>query len=181
MMWLIANRKIVAKFIFAAVAIALLFLCYFAGERAGSDKVQDKWDADKLKQTQLLAEANQKVLDVERAAAELLAKKQKDLEDEKRKTEILMAGADSRLNGLQNTVNRLKAQLSNSPGGSSQSNAAIAGTWDLLADCAGKYTAMGKVADIQRDDLAEWQAYGETINQFREDVKKLENVKDNLM
>lgn len=181
MMWLIANRQLVEKFIFAAGAIALLFLCYFAGETAGSDKVQDKWDADKLKQTQLLADANQKVLDVERASADLLAKKQKDLEDANKKTEIIMAGADSKLSSLQNTVNRLKAQLSNSSSGSNQSNATIAGAWDLLADCAGKYTEMGKTADIQRNELAEWQAYGETINQFREDVKKLDNVKENLM
>ena len=31
---------------------------------------------------------------------------------------------------------------------------------------------MGRVADQQRDQLKEWQAYGETVEVFREDVKR---------
>ena len=174
MTWIIENWRSLALVVLASLIAAIAY-------QAGSDHVQKRWDEQKLVHAQELIIANAKALAIERKSQETLAQKQKELEDEKRKTEILMAGADSRLDGLQNTVNRLKAQLSNSPSGSSQSNEAIAGSWDLLADCAGKYTAMGKTADIQRNQLAEWQAYGETINQFREEVKKLENVKENLM
>ena len=171
MTWIMNNWRILAIEALSALVI------WFAFD-AGANSVQSKWDADKLIQAQLLADANQKALDTERAAADLLAKKQKDLEDEKRKTELAIDNAAAIDKRMSNTVAALKAKLSNTAGSASAFNENdLARSWTLLEDCTGKYTEVSRVADIQRDDLAEWQVYGETINQFREDVKKLENVK----
>ena len=174
MTWIINNWRSLALVVIASLIAAFSY-------QAGVDHVQKRWDEEKLVHAQDLAIANTKAQEIERKSQEALANKQKELEDEKRNTEMAIASADTELSKLQNTVNRLKAKLSNSSSGSSSSNATVAGTWDLLADCAGKYTAMGKTADQQRNQLAEWQSYGETIDVFREEVKKLENVKDNLM
>ena len=165
MMWLINNWRYVALFL---IAVAISFFSYHAGE----DKVQGLWDADKLKQTQIIAEANKRALEIERKSQEALAQKQKELENEKVKSKAAIAGADTELGRMSNTIANLKRKLSNSTGGSGAFNENdLARSWTLLEDCTGKYTEVSRIADIQRDDLAEWQVYGETINQFREDVK----------
>ena len=174
MMWLINNWRYVALFL---IAVAISFFSYHAGE----DKVQGLWDADKLKQTQIIAEANKRALEIERKSQEALAQKQKELENEKRNTEMAITSADHELGRLHNTLANLKHKLSTTTQTPSPSDAALTQSWTLLGDCAKEYQQMGQVADQQRDKLAEWQGYGETIEQFREDVKKLENVKDNLM
>ena len=174
MNWIIDNWRSLALVILASLIAALSY-------QAGSDHVQKRWDEQKLVHAQELMIANAKAQAIERKAQETLAQKQKELEDEKRNTEMAIASADHELGRLHNTLARLKRQLSTSSTTPSPSDAALTQSWTLLEDCTGKYTEVSRIADIQRDQLAEWQAYGETINQFREEVKKLENVKDNLM
>ena len=171
MTWIIANWRSLAL---VAIATLISALSY----QAGQDRVQSKWNAEKLLQAQQIAIANAKAQAIERKAQETLVQKQKELEDEKRKTELAIDNAAAIDKRMSNTVAALKAKLSNTAGSASAFNENdLARSWTLLEDCTGKYTEVSRVADIQRDDLAEWQAYGETINQFREDVKKLENVK----
>ena len=174
MTWIIENWRSLALVVIASLIAAFSY-------QAGVDHVQKRWDEQKLVHAQELMIANAKALAIERKSQEALAQKQKELEDEKRNTEMAIASADTELGKLQNTLASLKRKLSTSSNSTSPSDAALTQSWTLLGECAKEYQQMGKVADIQRDDLAEWQAYGETINQFREDVKKLENVKDNLM
>ena len=170
MTWIIDNWRSLALVILASLIAAIAY-------QAGSDHVQKRWDEQKLVHAQELMIANAKAQAIERKAQETLAQKQKELEDEKRNTEMAIANADHELGRLQNTLARLKRQLSTSTSTPSPSDAALTQSWTLLGDCAKEYQEMGRVADQQRDQLAEWQAYGETVNQFRDDVKKLENVK----
>ena len=139
----------------------------------GKRHVQAKWDAEKLVQARKLAEQKDRVIKIERESAESLAQKQKELENEKKQTEIAITDADAELNRLRNTVAAVKSKLPASTSGTSASDGeTIAGSWDALENCSKEYTEMGKIADRQRDDLAGWQAYGKTIDEFRESVNK---------
>ena len=167
MTWIIDNWRSLALVILASLIAAIAY-------QAGSDHVQKRWDEQKLVHAQELMIANAKAQKIERKAQETLAQKQKELEDEKRNTEMAIANADHELGRLQNTLARLKRQLSTSTSTPSPSDAALTQSWTLLGDCAKEYQEMGRVADQQRDQLKEWQAYAETVNEFREEVKKLE-------
>ena len=169
MTWIIDNWRSLALVVIASLIAAFSY-------QAGVDHVQKRWDEEKLVHVQDLAIANAKALAIERKSQEALAQKQKELEDEKRNTEMAIASADTELGRLHNTLASLKRKLSTSPSTPSPSDAALTQSWALLGDCAKEYQQMGRVADQQRDQLKEWQAYGETVDQFREEVKKLDNV-----
>ena len=170
MIWIMNNWRSLALVVLASLIAAISY-------QAGVDHVQKRWDEEKLVQAQDLAIANAKAQAIERKSQEALANKQKELEDEKRNTEMAIANADSELGRLQNTITNLKHKLSTTTQTSSPSDAALTQSWTLLGECAKEYKEMGAKADSQQDQLAEWQGYGETVNQFREDVKKVENVK----
>ena len=165
MIWLKNNGK--SLFVLASVAFIL-----FIGFRLGEGRVQKQWDKEKLIQAQELVEQKDRVTAIERQAAENLAHKQKELENEKERTKIAVAGADTELNRLQNTISALKHKLSNTASGSGASDQALAQSWELLGSCANEYTEMGRDADRQRDELAEWQSYGQVVGEFREAVAK---------
>ena len=173
MIWIMNNWRSLALVVLASLIAALSY-------QAGVDHVQKRWDEEKLIHAQDLAIANAKALAIERKSQDALAQKQKELEDEKRNTEMAIASADHELGRLQNTLASLKRKLSTTPQTSSPSDAALTQSWTLLGECAKEYKEVGKVADQQRDQLAEWQAYGETLEVFREDVKKQDNVKGEL-
>ena len=173
MNWIMNNWRSLALVILASLISALSY-------QAGSDHVQKRWDEQKLVHAQELMIAHAKAQAIERKAQETLAQKQKELEDEKRNTEMAIASADVELGRLHNTLASLKRKLSATPSKPSSSDATLTQSWELLGDCAKEYQQMGQVADQQRDQLKEWQAYGETVDQFREEVKKLDNVKEEL-
>ena len=164
MTWIIENWRSLALVVLASLIAAIAY-------QAGSDHVQKRWDEQKLVHAQELIIANAKALAIERKSQETLAQKQKELEDEKRNTEMAIASADHELNRLQNNLASLKRKLSTSSTTASPSDAALTQSWELLGDCAKEYQEMGRVADQQRDRLAEWQAYGETVNELRKDMK----------
>ena len=174
MTWIMNNWRSLALVVLASLIAAIAY-------QAGADRVQTKWNEEKLVHAQELMIANAKAQAIERKAQETLAQKQKELEDEKRNTEMAIASADHELGRLQNTLASLKRKLSTPPQTSSPSDAALTQSWTLLGECAKEYQQMGQVADQQRDQLAEWQAYGETVNVFRGDVKKVGNVQDELL
>ena len=173
MTWIIDNWRSLALVVLASLIAALSY-------QAGVDEIQAQWNEEKLIHAQELIIANTKAQAIERKAQETLAQKQKEIEDEKRNTEMAIASADHELGRLHNTLASLKRQLSTSSSSTSPSDAALTQSWALLGDCAKEYQQMGEVADQQQNQLAEWQAYGETVEQFREEVKKWENVKEEL-
>ena len=174
MIWIMNNWRSLALVVIASLIAAFSY-------QAGVDHVQKRWDEEKLVYAQELAIANAKALEIERKSQETLAQKQEELENEKRNTEMAIASADSELGKLQNTLASLKRKLSASAGGSGTSNAALTRSWTLLGECAKEYKEMGQVADQQRDKLAEWQGYGETVDEFREEVKKLDDEREGLL
>ena len=170
MTWIINNWRSLALVVIASLIAAFSY-------QAGADHVQKRWDEEKLVHAQDLAIANAKAQAIERKAQDTLAQKQKEIEDEKRNTEMAIASADHELGRLQNTLASLKRKLSTTTTSSGTSDAALTQSWTLLGECAKEYKEMGRVADQQRDQLAEWQVYGETVGLFLEDVKKLDNKK----
>ena len=173
MIWIMNNWRSLALVVLASLIAAISY-------QAGVDHVQKRWDEEKLVQAQDLAIANAKAQAIERKSQEALANKQKELEDEKRNTEMAIASADTELGRLHNTLASLKRKLSTTTTSSSPSDAALTQSWTLLGDCAKEYQQMGQVADQQRDQLAEWQGYGSVVNDFRDEVKTLDNVKEGL-
>ena len=171
MTWIINNWRSLALVVIASLIAAFSY-------QAGVDHVQKRWNEEKLVHAQDLAIANAKALAIERKSQETLAQKQKEIEDEKRNTEMAIANADTELGRLHDTLASLKRKLSTTTSSSGTSDAALTQSWTLLGECAKEYKEMGRVADQQRDQLAGWQSYGETVNEFREDVKKIDNVKD---
>lgn len=174
MTWIMNNWRSLALVVLASLIAAIAY-------QAGADRVQTKWNEEKLVHAQELIIANAKAQAIERKAQDTLAQKQKEIEDEKRNTEMAIASADVELGRLYNTITNLKRKLSTSSSNPSPSDAVLTQSWELLGDCAKEYQQMGRVADQQRDRLAEWQAYGETVNVFRGDVKKVGNVQDELL
>lgn len=49
------------------------------------------------------------------------------------------------------------------PSASASDGEEAAKGWQLFGKCASEYAGMAEVADQQRNDLAEWQAYGQTV------------------
>ena len=172
MTWIMNNWRSLALVVIASLIAAFSY-------QAGADHVQKRWDEEKLVHAQDLAIANAKAQAIERKSQETLANKQKELENEKRNTEMAIASADHELGRLQNTLASLKRKLPTTTSSSSTSDAALTQSWELLGDCAKEYQQMGQVADQQRDQLAEWQAYGSVVNDYRDEVKDI-NAKDKL-
>ena len=167
MIWIMNNWRSLVLVVLASLIAVLSY-------QAGADHVQKLWNEEKLVHAQELIIANAKAQAIERKAQETLAQKQKEIEDEKRNTEMAIASADAELGRLHNTLASLKRKLSTSSSSTSTPNETLTQSWALLGECAKEYQEMGQVTDQQRDQLAEWQAYGETVDQFREDVKKSE-------
>ena len=172
MTWIMNNWRSLALVVIASLIAAFSY-------QAGVDHVQKRWNEEKLVHAQDLAIANAKAQAIERKSQETLANKQKELENEKRNTEMAIASADHELGRLQNTLASLKRKLPTTTSSSSTSDAALTQSWELLGDCAKEYQQMGQVADQQRDQLAEWQAYGSVVNDYRDEVKDI-NAKDKL-
>ena len=170
MTWIMNNWRSLALVVIASLIAAFSY-------QAGVDHVQKRWNEEKLIHAQELTIAIAKAQAIERKAQDTLAQKQKEIEDEKRNTEMAIASADHELGKLQNTLASLKRKLSTTTSSSGTSDAALTQSWILLGECATEYKEMGRVADQQRDQLAQWQVYGETVGLFLEDVKKLDNKK----
>lgn len=67
------------------------------------------------------------------------------------------------LERVRNYANRRAVSARAATATASDGNTA-AGSWILFADCTAKYAEMAETADAQRNELAEWRAYGETVS-----------------
>ncbi|UOO81112.1 hypothetical protein LVJ83_09000 [Uruburuella testudinis] len=102
----------------------------------------------------------------ERAATAKLAAEQTKIEKERQHAKTVIADLRSELGRLQQYAEN-QSSRANLP-----ATAAIAGTpdgeavargWALFGKCAAEYAGMAEIADEQRNDLAEWQAYGRVM------------------
>ncbi|KLT73241.1 hypothetical protein PL75_03135 [Neisseria arctica] len=153
------------------VAAALLFLA--AGWRIDRATQYRQGHADATAMMQATADkqarqAAEAAIAKERAAADALAEKQKEIEYEKRQTAAAVSALDVERKRVQQYATRRADSLSQAAGTArtSDDDGAARG-WQLFGACAAEYGDMAKVADTQRDALAEWQAYGSAVEQIR--------------
>lgn len=148
-----------AKWILPAAGAALLAAAVWTyGHRqhqAGYLKAQTEYRLQEAAQTAA-------VLERERRTAAQLAAKQAEIEKEKIHAENIIADLRGELDRVRQ---RVSTRLSAAAAGTGD-EAAAAG-WTLFGHCAAEYAAMAEIADRQRNDLAEWQAYGQAVEGMR--------------
>lgn len=165
MTWLIKYRRPIL------IAAALLFLA--VGWRIDRAAQYRQGYADATATIQAIADkqalqAAEAAIAKERAAADALAAKQKEIEYEKRQTAAAVSALDVERKRVQQYAANRAGSLSKATGTArtSDDDGATRG-WQLFGACAAEYGDMAKVADTQRDALAEWQAYGSAVEQIR--------------
>ena len=106
------------------------------------------------------------VLEQERQAAAALSAEQAKIEKERQHAKTVIAGLRVELGGLQqyaeNQRGRTNLPATAEAAAASDGKTAAHG-WVLFGKCAAEYAAVAEVADEQRNDLAEWQAYGRVV------------------
>ena len=106
------------------------------------------------------------VLEQERQAAAALSAEQAKIEKERQHAKTVIAGLRGELGRLQqyaeNQRGRTNLPATAEAAAASDGKTAAHG-WVLFGKCAAEYAAVAEVADEQRNDLAEWQAYGRVI------------------
>ncbi|MDF7676083.1 hypothetical protein PT286_04950 [Neisseriaceae bacterium ESL0693] len=104
----------------------------------------------------------------ERELNDQLQTKLEEIEHEKQQTHIANQSMHAELSRLQQYISKNSSSLSAAAAGTGQleSHDAARG-WVLLNQCAEKYAGMAEIADSQRDALAQWQAYGEVVEEMQ--------------
>ena len=106
------------------------------------------------------------VLEQERQAAAALSAEQAKIEKERQHAKTVIAGLRGELGRLQQYAEsqRGRANLPTTPATTgTPDDEALARGWVLFGKCAAEYAGMAEVADEQRNDLAEWQAFGRVV------------------
>ena len=132
---------------------------YKAGEVAATAKLNAAINDAHKKQ---VAE----VLEKERQATAALAAEQAKIEKERQYAKTTIAGMRGELGRLQQYAENQRRRA-NLPKATAAAGApddeAITRGWTLFGKCAIEYAGVAEVADEQRNDLAEWQAYGRVV------------------
>ena len=106
------------------------------------------------------------VLEQERQAAAALSAEQAKIEKERQHAKTVIAGLRGELGRLQQYAENQRGRT-NLPATAEAAAASDGKTadngWVLFGKCAAEYAAVAEVADEQRNDLAEWQAYGRVV------------------
>ena len=99
-------------------------------------------------------------------AAGALSAEQAKIEKERQHAKTVIAGLRGELGRLQqyaeNQRGRTNLPATAEAAAASDGKTAAHG-WVLFGKCADEYAAVAEVADEQRNDLAEWQAYGRVV------------------
>ena len=153
--------------------LALLALIVAAGVAWRIDRV-NQYKAGEVAATAKLnaaiTEAHKKqvteVLEKERQATAALAAEQAKIEKERQHAKTTIAGMRDELGRLQQYAENQRRRT-NLPKATTTTGTlndeALARGWALFGKCAIEYAGVAEVADEQRNDLAEWQAYGQVV------------------
>ena len=129
---------------------------YSAGHRAAETKL-------KQQQTEALAKQTGAVLEKERQAQAALTAAQAEVEKERENAKIAvdnLRGELERVRAYAAARSRSLPQAADTAGAVDE---AAARGWQLFGSCAKEYAGLAEIADTQRNDLAEWQAYGRVV------------------
>ena len=106
------------------------------------------------------------VLEQERQAAAALSAEQAKIEKERQHAKTVIAGLRGELGRLQQYAENQRRRT-NLPKATTTTGTpddeAVARGWALFGKCAVEYAGVAEVADDQRNDLAEWQAFGQVV------------------
>lgn len=118
-----------------------------------------------------LAEAHGKqtweVLEKERQDAALMKEEQAKIEKERQHAKTVIAGLRGELGRLQQYAENQRGRTNlpaTAEAAAASDGKTAANGWALFGKCAAEYAGMAEVADEQRNDLAEWQAYGRVVD-----------------
>jgi hypothetical protein len=103
------------------------------------------------------------VLEQERQAAAALSAEQAKIEKERQHAKTVIAGLRGELGRLQQYAENQRGRTNlpaTAEAAAASDGKTAANGWALFGKCAAEYAGMAEVADEQRNDLAEWQAYG---------------------
>ena len=105
----------------------------------------------------------------ERQAAAALAAAQARMEEERQDAQTAMDNLRAELGRVRQYAARQssRAHLPAASGTAAAPDEASARGWQLFGHCTAEYAAVAEVADRQRNDLAEWQAYGRVVAGYR--------------
>lgn len=106
------------------------------------------------------------VLEQERQAAAALSAEQAKIEKERQHAKTVIAGLRGELGRLQQYAENQRGRTNlpaTAEAAAASDGKTAANGWALFGKCAAEYAGMAEVADEQRNDLAEWQAYGRVI------------------
>lgn len=159
-MWLIKHWKP------ALAAIALLAL--FGAWRYDCARQYTRGQTDKAAEISLaLAKAAKKqaedTLNQERQAQRKLHAAQAAVEKERNHAQTVITDMRRELDRLRRHTATRAALPAAAASARPSDGADAAEGWVLLGQCAERYAAVAETADEQRNDLAEWRAYGEAV------------------
>lgn len=160
---LLKNWKLIAVLLVIAICIGAWKADRKVEYRRGRDEMSAEISA-KLKDS-FIEQAKQSREKEKKTAAAFVAR-QVELEKEKQDAEKINADLRVELNRLREYAARKSGRRNlpaTTPSASASDGEEAAKGWQLLGECAVKYAGMAEVADSQRNELAEWQAYGQTI------------------
>ncbi len=123
-------------------------------------------EAIRLENAQLQAKQAVAVLEKERAQAAEFAAAQAEIEKERSHAKTVINSLRGELERVQQYA-RAQSGRRNLPAADSAAGASdesVAKGWALFGKCAAEYAGMAEVADRQRNDLAEWQAYSRIVS-----------------
>lgn len=157
------NWKLIAVLVVFAICISAWQADRKAEYRRGRDEMSAEISA-KLKDS-FIEQAKQSREKEKKTAAAFVAR-QIELEKEKQDAEKNNADLRVELNRLREYAARKSGRRNlptTTPSASASDGEEAVKGWQLFGKCASEYAGMAEVADQQRNDLAEWQAYGQTI------------------
>ena len=153
-----------------AIAALIAVLCVaWRIDRASQYKAGEVAATAKLNAA--ITEAHKKqvaeVLEQERQAAAALSAEQAKIEKERQHAKTVIAGLRGELGRLQQYTENQRGRTNlpaTAEAAAASDGKTAANGWALFGKCAAEYAGMAEVADEQRNDLAEWQAYGRVVD-----------------
>ena len=163
MVWLLKNWKWTLVVVVCACLLGFWRLDRASQYRAGKAAATAHISA-------ALAEVHDKqavaVLEQERQAAAALSAEQAKIEKERQHAKTVIAGLRGELGRLQQYAENQRGRTNlpaTAEAAAASDGKTAANGWALFGKCAAEYAGMAEVADEQRNDLAEWQAYGRVV------------------